>query len=150
MVINFRSKSVQFRFQTASECTYAFPSSKLFWSEDTKSHPVWRFGFMWWPSYAGVVRRRSFIRHKVRQSYTSRTVWSRIRCQSFKNCPKMPPPTALGRILENGLSKNYPEQSIGCTNWPCMKSLTGSCRLQNTITYCTKVRKTGMTNQTVK
>ena len=33
---------------------------------------------MRWPAYAGIVARLSFVRHKVRQSYISRTVWPRI------------------------------------------------------------------------
>ena len=40
LVINFRPKSVQLRFQTATECTCAFPSSKFFWNEDSQSYQL--------------------------------------------------------------------------------------------------------------
>ena len=57
---------------------WLFPADGLVWAFSCvfKQNATWRFGLMWWTVYAGVVRPT--VRHKVRQSYFSRTVWPEI------------------------------------------------------------------------
>ena len=107
----------------------------------------------------------SFVRHKVRQSCISRTVWHRItnftRTFTLVGSTTTPHMTSLAssdwkwrlrrllvKFLENGLRtiKNFYTLIMG--NWPpqtCsdVTSLPVSGRLQNAIKYRTKVCKTG-------
>ena len=70
----------------------------------------------------------------------------------FEKRPKMPHPTALGRISPEGVkrgSRNFMHLSGTAShrNQPDMPSLDSSSRIQNAIKYCTKMLKMGTTRK---
>ena len=120
------------------------------------------------PAYAGVV---VVVRHKVRQSYISRTIWARITkfyrrihtelhyiwtghdvtnyfqsevtAKTVENTASDGFRWNFSRKVKAMIDRHFTRLSMtsGPTNLPDTTSLVASGRLQNPIKYCTKVMR---------
>ena len=74
---------------------------------------------------------------------------SGLHLSKLKNQPKMPHPTALGRMSPERFKQEFQNftlflETVSLTNLPDMTLLAASGRLHDSIKYCKKVRKMGV------